>query len=47
MQNGDAVTVDAGSDAEEAVLVTAAASAVLAFLRELGHQPGKESEGLG
>lgn len=37
---GDAITLDPGSDAEEAVLVTAAAIAVVAFLRKLQDQRG-------
>lgn len=37
---GERVTLDPESDAEEAVLVTAAASAVVGFLRERQGQPG-------
>lgn len=37
---GDAVVLDPGSEAEEAVLVAAAAVAVVAFLRDMQLQPG-------
>lgn len=37
---GDVVVLDAGSEAEEAVLVTAAAGAVVGFLREIKRHPG-------
>lgn len=40
MGAGDAVVLDTGSDAEEAVLVATAAGAVVAFLRERGRRPG-------
>lgn len=36
----DRITLDPGSDAEEAVLVAAAASAVVGFLRERPGLPG-------
>ena len=37
---GDTVLLDPGSEAEEAVLVTAAASAVVVFLREIERHAG-------
>lgn len=37
---GDAVVLNPGSEAEEAVLVTAAAGAVVGFLREIKRHPG-------